>query len=170
MYGCCCSVTKLCLTICEPIVCSTPGHPVLHYVPEFAQTCVHWVGDAIQLSHPLLPFSSLAFNLSQHQGVFQWVSCSHQVGEGLELQLQHQSFQWVFRVDFFRIDWFDLLAVQETVKNFLQHYSSKASILQCSAFFMVQLPHLYMTPGKTIALTIWTVVDKVMSLLFNIWT
>ena len=92
------SVTKLCPTLCNPVDCSPPGFPVLHYLPEFAQTQVHWVSDTIQPSHPLSSPSSLAFNLSQHQGFFQWVSSSHQVAKGLELQ--HKSFQWIFRVDF----------------------------------------------------------------------
>ena len=87
--------------------------------------------------------------------------------KALELQLQHQSFQWIFRTDFLRKDWLDLLAVQGTLKSLLQHHSSKASILQRSAFFMVQLSHPYMSTGKTIALTVWIFVSKVMSLLFN---
>ena len=107
---------------------------------------------------------SPAFNLSQHQGLFQWVSSLHQVAKVLELQ--HQFFQWIFRIDF-RIDWLDLLAVQGTLKSLLQHHSSKASVLQHSAFFMVQLSHPYMIIGKTIALTRWTFVGKVMFLLFN---
>jgi len=81
-----------------------PGFPVLNYLPEFAQTHVHWVGDTIQPSYPLLPPSPLALNLSQHQGLFQWVGCLHQVAKVLELQLQYQSFQWIFRVDFLQ-DW-----------------------------------------------------------------
>ena len=81
-------------------VFATPGFPVHHQLLELAQTCVHWVGDAIQTSHPPSFPSTPAFNLSQHQGLFQWVSCLHQVTEVLELQLQHQSFQRVFRVDF----------------------------------------------------------------------
>ena len=92
------SVAKLWLTLCEPMDCSIPGFPVLHYLPEFAQTHVHWVGDAIQPSHPLL-LPSPALNLAQHLGLFQWVSSSHQVTKVLELQ--HQSFQWIFRVNFF---------------------------------------------------------------------
>ena len=124
--------------------------------PEFAQTHIHWVSDAIQPSHPLLLPSPPAFNLSKHQGVFQWVSSLHQVAKVLELW--HQSFQWIFRADSFRIDWFDLLAVQGTLKNLLQHHSSKVSILRQSAFFMVQLLPLYMTTGKTIALSIWSFV------------
>ena len=86
----CCSVTQSCPTRCDPMDCSTPGFPVLHQPPELAQTHVHWVGDAIQPSHPLSS-PSPAFNLSQHQGLFQWVSSLHQVGKGLELQLPHQS-------------------------------------------------------------------------------
>ena len=146
---------------------STPGLPVYHQLPEFTQTRVHQVSDAIQPSHPLLPASSLALSLSQHQGLFQWLGSSHQVAKGLELQLQHQSFSEYSGLIPFRIDWFDLLAVQGTLKSILQHYSSKASILRGSAFFTVQLSHPYMTTGKTIALTRQTFVDKVMSLVFN---
>ena len=94
------SVTQLCLTLCDPMDCSTPGFPVHHQLLELAQTHVHWVGDAIQPSHPLSSPSPPGFNLSQHQGLFQWVSPSHQVAKGLELQLQHLSFQWIFRTDF----------------------------------------------------------------------
>ena len=95
-----CSVTKLFPTLCDPMDCSTPGFPVLHYLLEFAQTHVHWVIDATELSNPLSSPSSLALNLSQHHHLFQWVSSSHQVIKVLELQLQHQSFQWIFRVNF----------------------------------------------------------------------
>ena len=147
--------------------CCMPGLPVHHQLPELAQTHVHRVGDAIQPSHPLLSPFPPAFNLSQHQDLFQWVSSSHQVAKLLELQLQHQAFQWIFRTDSLRMDWLDLLAVQGTLKSLLQHHSSKASILQHSALFMVQLSHPYMTTGKTIALTGQTFVGKVMSLLFN---
>ena len=89
-----------CLTFCNPRDCSSPGFPVLHCLPEFAQTHVHWVGDAIQPSHPLSSPSPLAFNLSQHQGLFQWVSSLRQVAKVLELQLQHQSFKWISRTHF----------------------------------------------------------------------
>ena len=147
--------------------CNMPGLPVHYQLLEFTQTHVHWVSDAIQPSHPLLSPSPLAFNFSQHQGLFQSVSSSHQVAKILELQLQHQSFQWTFRTDFFRMDWLDLLEVQVTLKNLLQHHSSKASILLCSAFFIVQLSHSYVTTEKSIALARWTFVGKVMSLLFN---
>ena len=88
-----------CVRLCNPMDCSTPGFPILHHLPEFAQTHVHWVSDAIQPSHPLSS-PSPASNLSQHQGLFQWVSSSHQVPKVLELQLQHQSFQRIFRIVF----------------------------------------------------------------------
>ena len=138
--------------------CSTPGLPVHHQLPEFNQTHVHWVGDAIQPSHPLSSPSPPAPNPSQHQGLFQWVNSSHGVAKVLEFQLQPQSFQWTPRTGLLWMDWLDLLAVQGTLK------SSKASILQHPAFFIVQLSHPYMTTGKTIALTRRTFVDKVMSL------
>ena len=100
----CCSVAQLCPTLCDPLDCSMPGLTVHRQLSEFTQMHVNWVGDAIQPSHPLLSPSPPAFSLSQHQGRFQWVGSSHQVAKVLELQLQHQSFQWVFRVDFFQ-DW-----------------------------------------------------------------
>ena len=84
--------------------CSTPGFPILHYLLGLTQTHVHWVSDTIQPSHPLLSPSAPALNLSQHQGLFQWVGSSHQVAKVLEFQLQHQSFQWIFRIDFLE-DW-----------------------------------------------------------------
>ena len=94
------SVTQSCATLCNPMDCSSPGFPVHQQLQEFAQTPVHRVSDAIQPSHPLLSPSPPDFNLSQHQDLFQWVSSSHQVARVLELQLQHQSFQWIFRIDF----------------------------------------------------------------------
>ena len=94
------SVVQSSPTPCDPMNCSTPGLPVHHQLLEFTQTHVHWVGDAIQPSHPLSSSFPPALNLSQHQGLFKWVSSSHQVAKGLELQLQHQSFQWIFRTDF----------------------------------------------------------------------
>ena len=136
------SVAQSCQTLCDPMGCSTPGFPAL----ELAQTHVHWVSDASQLSHPLLSPSPPAFNLSHHQGRFKWVSSSHQVAKVLELQ--HQSFQWIFMTDFLQ-DWLvDLLPAWGTLKNLLQHHSSKASILWYSAFFIVQLSYPYMTTGK----------------------
>ena len=93
------SVAQLCLILCDPMDCSTPGLPVHHQLTVFTQTRVHWVSDAIQPSHPLLAPSPPAFNLAQHQGLFQWVSSSHQMVKVLELR--HQSFQWIFRTYFF---------------------------------------------------------------------
>ena len=107
---------------------STPGLPVRHQLSEFTETHVHWVSYAIQPSHPLLSPSPPAFNLSQHQGLFKWVSSSHQVAKVLEIQLQHQPFQWIFGLISFRMNRFDLLAVQGTLKSLLQHHSSKASL------------------------------------------
>ena len=144
--------------------CSTPGLPVYHQFPQFTQTHVHWVGDTIQPSHPLSSPSPPALNLSQHQGLFKWVSSSHQVARWPK----YWSFSFNIspsnehsRLISFRMDWLGLLAVQGTLKSLLQYHSSKASVLQCSAFFIVQLSHPYMTAGKTIALTRRTFVGKV---------
>ena len=164
----CCSIAQSGPTLCDPTDCSMPGFPVLHYLPEFAQTHVHWVSDAIQPFHPLSPPSPPALNLSQHQGLFQWVGSSHQVAKVLELQLQHQSFQWIFRVDSFRIDWFDLLTVQETLKSLLQHHSLKASVLWCSALFIVQLSHLCVITWKNQSFDYMDLYRQRMSLLFNV--
>ena len=225
----CCSVPKLCPALWGSMDCSMSGFPVLHHLLELAQTHVHRVSDSIQPPYPLPPPSPSALDLSQHQGLSQGVSSSHQVAKVLELQ--HQSFQWIFKVDFllwlfsntvvshslrhhglqyaripcpspspgacsnscpsnvsqhlgifqwvdyclchqgrlisFRIDWFDLLAVQGIFKSLLQHHNQKASIFQRSAFLMVQLAHPYLTTGKTIALTTQTFVGKMMFLLFN---
>ena len=116
------SVTHLCLTIYDRMDCNTPSYPVCHQLPEFTQTYVHWVGDTIQPSHPLLSPSPPAFNLSQHQGPKNW-SFSFNISPSDE----HPG------LISFRMDWLDLLAVQGTLKSLLQHHSSKASILQCSA-------------------------------------
>ena len=143
-----------------------PGLPVPHHFLKFTQVHVHCIGDAIQPSHPLMP-SSPAFNLSQHQRLFQWVGCSHQMTKILELQLQHQSFQGYSGLISLKIDWFDLFAVQGTFRSLLQYHSLKTAVLWHSAFFTVQLSQLYMTTGKTMTLTVWTFVNRVMSLLFN---
>ena len=145
--------------------CSTPGSPVLHYLPEFAQTQVHWVGDAIQPSHPLSSPSPPAPNLSQHRGLFQWVNSSMRCPKywSFSFSIPSKEIPGLFS---FRRDWLDLLAVQWTLKS-LQHHSSKESILQRSAFFTVQLSHPYMTTGKTIAWTIRTFVGKVIPMLLN---
>ena len=162
------SVTQSCPTLCDPMNLSTPGLLVHHQLLEFTQIHVHWVSDAIQPSYPLSSPSPPTFNLSQHQGLFEWINSLHQVAKVLEFQLHHQSFHEysVLLNISFRMDWLDLLAVQGTLKSLLQHHSSKASILQHSALFIIQLSHPYMTTGKTIALTRRTFVGKVTSLLF----
>ena len=137
-----------CVRLCNPMNHSMPGLPVHQQLPEFTQTHVHQVGDAIQPSHPLSSPCPPAFIFSQHQVLFQWVSSSHQVAKVLEFQLQHQSFQWTPRTDLLRMDWLDLLAVQGTLKSLLQDRSSKGSSLQCSAFFIVQLIHPYIDYWK----------------------
>ena len=120
------SVAQLCLTPCNPMNCSTPGLPVHHQLPEFTQTHVHWVGDAIQLSHPLLSPSPHAPNPSQHQGLFQWVNSSHEVAKVSEFQLSISPSSEHPGLISFRMDLLDLLAVQGTLKSLLQHHSSKA--------------------------------------------
>ena len=147
--------------------CSMPGLPVYRQLLELTQIHVHWVGDAIQPSHPLSSPSPPAFNLSKHQGLFnESVLCIR--------WLKYWSFSFSISPSnvysgliSFRIDRLDLLSVQGIFKSLLQHHSSKVSSLQCSAFFLVQLSHPYMTTGKTIALTRQTFVGKVMSLLLN---
>ena len=147
--------------------CGTPGFPVHHQLSELAQTYVHRVSDAIQPSHPLSSPSPPAFNLSQHQGLFKWVSSSHQVAKVWSLSFSISPTNEYSELISFGMDWLDLLAVQETLKSLLQATEdaspSKLSILWHSAFFIVQLSHPCMTTGKTIALTKQTFVGKVMS-------
>ena len=161
------SVAQSCPTLCDPMNCSTPGLPVHHQLPEFIQTHVLWVSDAIQPSHPLLSPSPPA-PIPPSNRVFSNESTLH----------MRWPKYWSFSFSIipskehpgpicFRMDWLDLLAVQGILKSLLQRHSSKASILQCSALFTVQLSHPYMTTGKTIALTRRTFVGKVMFLLFN---
>ena len=161
------SVVQSCPIHCHPMDFSTPGFPVHHQFLESTQAHVHCIGDAIQPSHSLSSPSPPAFNLSQNQGLFQWV--------GLHIRWpKYWSFSFSIRPSneysgliSFRMDGLDLIAVQRTFRNLLQHHGWKASVLQCSAFFIVKLSHPYMTTGKTIALTRLTFVGKVMSLLFN---
>ena len=146
------SVAQSCPTLCDPMNRSTPGLPVHHQLPEFAQTHAHRVGDAIQPSHPLLSPSPPAPNPSQHQGLFQWVNSSHEVAEVLEFQLQHQSFQWTPRIDLLQDG---LVGSPCSPRNSQEssptpQHSSKASILRHSAFLTVQLSQLYITTGKII--------------------
>ena len=145
--------------------CSMPGFPLLHHLLDFAQTQVPWVGDAIQPSHPLLSPSLFAFSLSQSFPrcqffVIRWPkywSFSFNISPSNENS----------GLISFRIDWFDLLVVHGTLKSLFQHYSSKASVLQRSASFIVLLSHQYITTGKNTALTRRTFAGKVMSLDFN---
>ena len=158
---CSCSVAQSCQTLCDHMDCSTPGFPILHHLSELAQTHIHWVGDAIQPIHPLSPLLLLP-SIFPSLGVFSNKSALHIRGP------KYWSFSFSpsnSELISFRMDWFDLLAVQRTLKSLLQHHSSKASILWLSAFFLVQLSHPYLTTGKIIALTRQTFVGKVMSLL-----
>ena len=138
------SLAQSCLTLCDPMIRSTPGLPVHHQLLEFTQTHVQRVGDAIQPSHPPLSPSPPAPNPSRHQGLCQWVNSSHEVAKGLEFQPQHQSFQWTPGLVSFRIDWLDLLAVQGILK-ILQHHNSEVSIIGHSVFFKVQFTWPYKT-------------------------
>ena len=162
----CCSVTKSCLTLCDPMDCSMPGFPVLHHFLELAQTHIELVmpSNHLILCRPLLFPPSIFLSIR----VFSKESA---------LRIRWPKY-WSFRFNIspsneysglisFRMDWLDLLAVQGTLKSHLQHHSSKASVLRYSAFLMVQLSHPSTITGKTIALTGWTFVDKIMSLLFN---
>ena len=165
MRNCRCSVAKSCPILCDPTDCSTPGSPVLHYLLEFAQFMsieLVMLSNHLILCHPLLLLPSIFTSIR----IFSSESPLH---------IKRPKY-WSFSISpsneysgliSFRTDWFDLLAVQGTLKSLLELHSSKASILWCSAFFTVQLSHPYMTTGKTIALTIQNFVDKVMSLLFN---
>ena len=160
-------VDQSCLTLCDPMDCSTPDLPVHHQLLEATQTHVHRVGDAIQPSHPLSSPSPPTFNLSQHQ-VFSYdsVLCIRWPKDWSFRSSISPSNEYSVLISF-RMDWLDLLEVQGTLKSLLQHHHSKASILLRSAFFMIQLSHPYMTSGKTIALNRQNFVCKVMSLLFN---
>ena len=147
--------------------CSMSGFPLHHQLPEFPQAHVHWVGDAIQPSHPLSSPSPPDFNLAQHQGLSKWVTSSHQWPKDWRFSFSISPSNEHPGLTSFRMAWLDLLAVQGSLKSLLQHHSSKASILQYSAFFIFQLSHPYLTTGKSIALTRWTFVGKGMSLLLN---
>ena len=127
--------SRLCPTLCDPMDCSMPGSSQLHYLLELLKFM------SIESNHLILWHSLLLPSILPSIRVFASESALHQVVKVLEVQLQHQSFQWVFRVNSFRVDWFDLLAVQGTLRSLLQHNSLKASVLQCSAFFIVQLSH-----------------------------
>ena len=151
---------------CDLMECSIRGFPVHHQLPEIAQTHVHRDTDAIQPSHPVVPFSSCLQSFPA-SGSFPESVLSIRWPKYWSFSFSISPSKEYSGLISFRTDWFDLLAVQGTLKNLLQHYSSKASILWCSAFFIVQFSHQHMTTGKTIALIRWTFLGKVMSLLFN---
>ena len=154
------SVAQSCLTLCDSMNRSMPGLPVHHQLPQLTQTHVHWGGNAIQPSHPLLSPSPPALNLSQHQGLFKWVSSLHQVAKILSFSFNISPSNEHPGLISFRMDRLDLLAVQGTLKSLFQHHCSKASILLSSAFLIVQLSHPYMTTGKIIDLPRWTFVTN----------
>ena len=158
------SVVRSCPTLWDPMNCSTPGLPVHHQLPEFTQTHVHqsqWCHPAI-LSY-VVPFSSCPQSLPSSRS-FPTLRMRWPKYWSFSFSISPSKEHWGL---LFRMDWLDLLAVQGTLKSLLQHHSSKASVLQCPAFFTVQLSHPYMTTGKPIALTRRTFVGKVMSLLLN---
>ena len=149
--------------------CSVPGLPVQHQFPEITQINVHWSSDAIKQSHPLSPSLPFALRLSQHQGLLQWVDSSHR---------EEWPEYWSFSISpsneysmliSFRIDWFDFLVVQGTFKSLFQLHCLKASIIQRSAFLVVQLSQPYMITGKTIALTTQIIVSLISFFLFLAW-
>ena len=161
------SVTQSCQTLCDPMDYSTPDFPVYHQFLELVQTHVHWVGDAIQPSHPLSSTSPPALILSQHQGLFQWVSSSHQVAKVLEFQLQHQSFQWTLRTDLLYNGLIGSPCSPRDSQESSPMPQFKSISSSLSFLYGPILLYPYMTTGKTIVLTRWTLVSQVMSLLFN---
>ena len=179
-----CLVTKLCPTLRDPMDCSTPGFPVLHHLPELTQTHVHGVSDTTANSQGLLkPMSIESVMPSKHLILCRPLLLLPSIFPKIRvfsnesvLHIRWPKY-WSFSFSIspsneysgliFRMDLLDLLAVQGTLKSLLQHHTSKASIPQCSAFFIVQLSHPYMTTGKTIALTRQTFVGKVIYLPFN---
>ena len=160
----CCSVSQLCLTLCNPMDCSRSGFPVLHYLLGLAQTQVHWVSDAnhLILCHRRFLLSSNFPSIR----VFSNESILHISWPKYWSFSIHLSNEYSGLISF-RIGWFDCLAVQGTLKILLQHHNLKASVLQLLIFFMVQPSHAYMATGKILVFTTWTFVGKVMSLLFN---
>ena len=160
------SVAQSCQTLCDLMNHSKPGLTVYHQLPEFTQTHVHWVNDAIQPFHPLLSPSPPAFNLSQHQGLFKWVSSSHQVAKKLEFQIQQQSYQWTLRTDLLKMDWLDLLAVQGLSRVFYNTTVQKHQFLVLSFLYSPTLTSIH-DYWKNHSFPRWTFVGKIMSLLFN---
>ena len=174
----CRSVTQSCPALCNPIDCSMLGFPGLHHRPELAQCHVHWVSDTIQLSHPLSSPYPPTFNLSQHQGLFKWVSSSHPIRWPKYWSFSFSispSNEYSVLISF-RIDWFDLLSVQGTLKSVFQYDSSKASILQHSAFHCplslssrVSLVPLHFLPLNWYHLHTWGRWSSLSNLDFSLW-
>ena len=162
------SVAQLCPTLCNPMDCSMPGLPVHHHLLEFTQTHVHWVGDSIQPPHPLLSPSPPALNLSQHQGLFQWVNSSHQVAKLLGVSASTSVLPMNIQ-DWSPLGWTGWISMLSKGLStvFSNTTVQKHQFFSGLAFFMVQLSHAYMTTGKTIALLRRTFVGKEMSSLFN---
>ena len=154
------SVTQSCPTLCDPMDCSTPGLPVHHQLPEFSQTHVHWVSDAIQPSHPLSPPFPPAFDLSQHQGLFKLFTSG---GQSIEVSISTLVLPMNTQ-DWSPLEWTGWISLQS--QGLSRVFSNTTVQKHHSAFFIVQLSYPYLTTGKTIALTRQTFVDKVMSLLF----
>ena len=140
---CCCSVAESCLILCDPMDCSMPGFPVLPYLLEFAQTNVHWVCDAIKPSHPVSSPSPIALNFSQHQCLFpmSWLFASGGQSTGASASAISPPSEYSGLISF-RIDWFDFLAVQGTLKSLLQYHSSKASTFWHLVFFLLSSSHI----------------------------
>ena len=158
------SFAQLCLTLCDPGDCNTPGFPDLRQLLKLGQTHVQSQWCHPTISSSVIPASPPVFNFPQHQGLSQWVSSLHQVAKVLEFQLQHQTFQWIFPLGW--TGWFSLQS-KWLSRIFSNTTVQKHQFFCAQAFFIVQLSHPYMTTGKTIALTRWTFVGKVMSQLFN---
>ena len=165
-FRCCCSVSQFCLTLWNPMACSMPGLSVPHHLPKFSQVHVHFIGNIIHASYLLTPSSPSALNLSQNQGLFQWVSCYHQMSKTLEFQLQHQSFQGVFRVDF-PYDW--LVWFPCCPRDFQESFPDQFEGINSLAFCLLYGPALTIVHDhwEDIALSIQIFVSKVISLLFN---
>ena len=165
---CCCSVAKSCPTLCDAMVCSIPGFPVLDYLLEFK---LMFIESMMPSDHLILsPPSPSTFNHSQHQDLFQWVDFQHQMVKVLELQLQHQSVLPMNILSWFPLGMTGLTSLQSKGLSRVIFSTTirKHKFFRAQPFFMVQLSHPYMTTGKIIALTVWTFVNKVISLLFNI--
>ena len=165
---CCCSTAKSCLTLCNPMDCCTPGFPIPHYLPDFAQLRSI---ESVMLSNHFIPHCpplllrliSLSIRIFSNESAvcIKWPKYWN-------FSFSISSSDEYLGLISYKIDWFDLLAVQGTLKSLIQHHTSKASILQCSVFLMVQLLHPYMITRKPITVTRWTLVRKVISLLFNV--